>query len=894
MSNQQGSQVDELIPQLLEEVKAPLFEEAAKGVAILLVDASASTMSKFDQQLLIFDKFLDVVKTLGHTNYRVIFWNSPQSNEKYPQGTYMLPFVVKPDTLSAAFAVGKSSIVGPCLTCTHLGFNAIPNDWFHGNPTIYLITDGEMGWGGIEQHERQILKNELAAAIRRIANNNVRLNIITVENINRDFNQVEVNAAGSDVYNVISESKLTGLISQFVSYTPNGKFVQINKNKPPKGCIPYGEKYFSEFRTREFMDYVQGELKVNNTEDGQLKIAQNLSSTLDYLTRDKPRNMMADIIKTFSGMFSMDQNLVRFILTEAIEKERAGSAGVYSNYRAQLKNLFAQADALIKEDVRNAIGLQDNFVGYPIAGRVLTGSSRLVDKSLTIFRVRYPNAAYAQVPVFPLDGRLTELQEQCLRQWTRAVFAAMYNTNVMSDEIIYLVLGVVMLVVRSSTIADGVKDAYRRLGTVILRKKRLNSNITELQRLESGELPIPNSGKIEEFFTFMNSCCKKLNIETNPMKLWYEMCSAMGGKLFAAQSDLCLKHPEYKDEFKCLEYHCDEVPQEAAYDYNCIITLDDISSVGGYRIMSHQNAGGNRCEPVYLLSAAGKDTLLGSQNPVCPVCYNRLSERDFSAVGRKIPFELPQSYENKIFENAVAVVDANNGYNGGGNRGNNQRNARGGKDGNNNEPDALDALNNIDAKSNSNITNGTLVILKGVVGAGKSTWAAQARAYVEAQGRFCTVEGTDQYCKDGMHTREAVKKVERNLHAVLEGKYDRPVVIIDTCGESCGANQYKVFGTDFNGWKKIEVYPNLNRKNVPGYLAWSLRNVLTRKAPKINDNWYLNAESAGNQVCIDVHSKKSKALGFGGQWKFAGATVANLSDLADEYAKGLTEFKFDF
>lgn len=351
---------------------SPLFEEPANGDAILLIDSSGSTSSEFapGSPLTVFDKILSVASQLDHENFRLIFWNSPNFNRgKFSNGTIVLPFILKKNLLQMVFAsVSKDAVGG---TNPSIGFKAIPVEWLKNDPVVYLMTDGQFSRGNEER--------ELAQEINRI---NARICIIAVENIERDFNNLSevAGAAGGDIYRIIQQQHLTAKVSQFISYSrrkttneqklsnshteskthsSNGannlddviKFTHINKCKPPAGYIPYGDKYFSELRVNEFARFISGELKQDPSETKQLEIAQRLSTSLEYLTRDKPRTRADDIIKYFSSLFTVDADMIRWILADAIEKERSGQAGVFANYRADLKNLFQQADALIKRDV---------------------------------------------------------------------------------------------------------------------------------------------------------------------------------------------------------------------------------------------------------------------------------------------------------------------------------------------------------------------------------------------------------------------------------------------------------------------------------------------------------------------------------------------------------------
>jgi hypothetical protein len=90
------------------------------------------------------------------------------------------------------------------------------------------------------------------------------------------------------------------------------------------------------------------------------------------------------------------------------------------------------------------------------------------------------------------------------------------------------------------------------------------------------------------------------------------------------------------------------------------------------------------------------------------------------------------------------------------------------------------------------------------------------------------------------------------------------------------------------------VFPNLDRNNLAGYFAWSLRNVLRRGAANAGTDYYLSPVGAGVVVCIDVHKKKAKSL-FNQRefqaWQFAGASLANLDGLSNAYEAGLKPFE---
>lgn len=190
--------------------------------------------------------------------------------------------------------------------------------------------------------------------------------------------------------------------------------------------------------------------------------------------------------------------------------------------------------------------------------------------------------------------------------------------------------------------------------------------------------------------------------------------------------------------------------------------------------------------------------------------------------------------------------------------------------------------------------------MKGTVGSGKSTFTSKLKELCDEKGIVCIIEGTDKYCKTGMSVRVAIPLVTKALLSTNDVPSDKQVIIcIDTCGEQSNAKTTKFFDVDFSGWNRKDVYVNLNRNKLDGYLAWSLRNVLRRGAVTSESNYWLNPVGASVQVCIDVHTKKSKSLQLITKHSPApitssyGLTVSSaihmLNAKADEYEKYLNE-----
>ena len=899
---------------------------SGKHTTIVLVDASGSTILKNFESGLVFDKLKEIVKNLNEEDYRIIFWNSDRntqsdkSENSFTKGIFKLPFIVKKEKLDSAFQLVKPSIHGGCLTFPHLAFDNIPDEWIcrDGVTKIYFVTDGEMGYSTISKYEMASLKTALKESIKRlfVKYNNIQLNIITVEPKHMDFTQVETleRAAGCDVLNVIIENQMTNCITKFISYTINNLdgFVHINKNIPPPGFVPYADRYFSETRTGEFLVHLTEVIANTKDENELLKIVQQLAPTVSTLAKDKPSRYVKDIIRTFCGLFNntaLDIMFAQLILADAVQKECAGMANVFATYRAKLQDLYKQANELLFKNVKEAVGINEFFLSLPLNNKIVTGHYRLIDRNLTIGNTNYPQAVTEinniMVPVIPFDyGNASLMNEQCLRQWVRVLIHKMYGVNSMEDIVIHVVLSIVLQIVLSD-VDIAVKNSYRRLGTIMLKKKRMNTDVTELARLENGDLPTPNSGKIEVFYGYMDYIKQKLGIDVHSMTLWYALCLALDNSALVTKQLIHCKEFIEKDfpnvdplmllqmlkgKIHSITHY--SIAFENVLDYNCLVTLDDTSSTGGYRFLTHNTTLGSNCCPVYVLSKNGHQSLL--ENPrtsFCPICFAHLDKSHFEEVGPKpITIEQLQIFDDKMVNifattkpTPIAKIPIPTSGIGSA------------------TTNSISTVNTNVFAPKSGMLNkkGTLVIMKGTVGSGKSTYAALIKKNIEANNGHCFVVGTDEYCKTGMSVSDAIDKIKEKLMEInLIDNSKLLVVVIDTCGEKNPGNI--IFGVDFTGWNKLNVWPNLERSEMEGYLSWSLRNVLLRNKPDANDNYYLNPISVDVGKCADIHQTKARTLfgkkipkmsiSFGTSRENA---IVLLNDKANAYQQFLSE-KMDF
>ena len=868
--------------------------------AIALIDTSASTTLKFclpvkDQQgrtvapradgfeNSVFGAQCEILKKLPHKKFYLLFWSSAQNSGLYQNGFRTIPGAVSKESMELLFKTEFYKIEDRFLTNTALAFQRLPPDWLKTTKTVYLVTDGAMGGGNLDT---PTVQRELSNSLKYFRGN---LSILTVERTAKDFGNVEEvnNAAGSDVYKTVQENKLTNFICKFVSHYPGAlnpetkccdvqSFTHIQKMTPPTGYIPYGERYFLELNMDKFVKFIANEINDvvqnanvpgRNSESEQLTIAQRLTSTMFHLLKNKSSQLIDYNIKMFSRLFTLDQQVIYYILGESILQEREGKAQIIADYRRNLQNLFKDAQRKLNENVSQAISIGSAFCSFPVwdseyrsralmdehetkgCFNILTGPSKIVIETFNAKNGKFPRSCVSSTPVFGVYDEKTKLSlfnDQCLRQWIRTVYASRFNVNVQDDLIIYLVLAEVLAVYRSSIDAS-IKSSYLTLARTILNKKRISVEITEAKHLLDGNAPNLHNGTIDDFIATLESVIQMLGFTGKPMRLWFEivqMLEVVFPGMLDAQRVHCENHTDFNSELKTTIYRADSVAAASMYDFNCYLTLVDVSKEGGYGFVGHKSPTGFDCSPAFMLSQDGMQELKSRGNYSCPVCYARLNESYYVRVPPQIESKVPTLYS--IRRSGVKSSD-NNRY---------------------------------------------LIFMRGTVGAGKTTLSNFIQEKYTKLGFTVFNEGTDKYCKSGIQTRQAIGLVKRELSkAVLIPS--RCIVIIDTCGEIKSSAPFDI---NFDGWTTLEIYPNLDRNNLMGYLAWSLTNVLSRGPSGRSTEFYLCPSAKPGQeginLCKDVHRKKAIAL------NLYDRNFSNLSDsdrlaLAAQYAKTMKPVEFE-
>lgn len=427
--------------------------------------------------------------------------------------------------------------------------------------------------------------------------------------------------------------------------------------KMSPGHIPYGMMFFSERCVKDFIEYLREKIAIAQNEKDEIQLQEivlNLrEGTLVALTHDKPYEVCHGIIMTFCNLFNnteIDPIYVSNTFFDKFEKKWDNAEYNLRCHRKYQRNLFADANNALFRNVRNALRIGDTFMSLPIDGIIVWGSTNFINGGITFNDKVYPQSVAiindVIVPCLPMKPSGSRISDQCLRQWIRQIISKMYNVDYHGDICIYIILGLVLQVILSD-VDISIKDAYKLLGLTMLRKKRLNSNQSELLRLESGEIPIPNNGNIDDFYGYMTTVMKLLKFRlVRPFTLWYAMCLALhNDQLILNQLVHCRKDiladfsiepidllTNFADISMIRDY---ELPKDVILEYHCLITLDDTILTGGYCILPHKSESGS-CSPKFVFSNEGYADMMTSGNVCqCPICYSLLSKINFSKVGPK-------------------------------------------------------------------------------------------------------------------------------------------------------------------------------------------------------------------------------------------------------------------
>jgi hypothetical protein len=159
-------------------------------------------------------------------------------------------------------------------------------------------------------------------------------------------------------------------------------------------------------------------------------------------------------------------------------------------------------------------------------------------------------------------------------------------------------------------------------------------------------------------------------------------------------------------------------------------------------------------------------------------------------------------------------------------------------------------------------SKGIIIMLQGTVGSGKTSSRNELVSQLKEKYPLTYFE---VFCPDDISktgARNGVQVIKTNLFQFVQ----RPgsnIGIIDTCGESFNeADRNKTcFDVSLANFDVKIFRPNLiDDRDLEGYLAFSLDNVLSRPMHSSSTEFYLNHHGAGVETCVKVHTNKAKTL----------------------------------
>lgn len=846
-------------------------DAVAQPTAIALVDTSGSVFHTFSAGQSVYDKFRAVLEGLPHEQFRLCFWSS---RDYLNDGTFKFPFVIKRDALRQPFTVVAGKPRGG--TEAGLAFGVIDEWMREGTTTVYLLTDGTI-WD----------KSSFPGVMRDFVARwpDAQLHLVTVEAKHVDLEGREdiQGLVGSDIYAALVSERLTGMLSSFTSYTQNhdAGFKHIDRVRAPPGYLSFRSQLFRDAHMPQFLRHVQGLVAGMDTRDeaAMLRLLQDLVTPVARACRGKAAAQARALVTNFAALFRgscIDNNMAVFLLSEGCDADNSGRVQLITDLRAQLKQAFRQADLMLGDDVRNACAMAA-WVSLPTPVR---GDRTVLFRGCTLDHAvqgprAYRNGAVrvngALVAGLPLQLALPErtddavqggMAEQCTRQWVRLVVARTYGMGVTEDAIIYLVMGVAAWV-DAVCADDQVKTAWANLARIMLRKKRLHAAEEEWDLLERGETPTPNVGTVDQFLGILARVKAALcpASPASPWELWWAMCRPLG---LVHQ----LRHCEGVDEgarvqWPPLEVHA--VADCSAEDYKCIITLEDTAATGGMRLRAHTSITGMACRPAMVFSMAGMAALLASDVATCPYCYRDVRVDDFEAVP---PYSPPAADVTPLADplsqpwKKAAKAQASQG------------------------------LRRADAPTGGRAKAGCVVVhLRGTVGCGKSTFAAELQRWLENAGKSVAVLSTDvNVVAAGGDFKAGIAATKTQAAAAA----DKDVIIVDTCGDVDATTS--LFGLDVSAATHVPVLVNFtDKQSARGLLAFSLNNVLARDRPGQRDGVTVSLTAqAGVNKCVEVWRRKATAA-YSGEVKGLPHVMksvpktanAKLADLASGYADKL-------
>ena len=840
---------------------------------IILFDVSGSVIAnKKDGKYVIeimTETLFTRLKEMGVTFFKCIFFGSKNPN-KMKDGYIVDEGIFTVDNEESFLDTARSHADRFNLTCPHFAINNIPKSWLTAKANEYIelmyVGDGELYDGN--QNSKTSILTEFSKSITTFLDINplVRVSIHTVDVVHA-LNVGSENIAGMDVYDSLRSANLTSKISNFTLYTSLTHKDELFSNKiVPVGYIGYNKQMFLSSRESEFFSFVHNEIEqCHNTKIYDIVRYASASVASIIKTNGYSSHLAENMINSYSNLFKFYENdgsddiicedLTR-MFSKSVDNILKNQADLSTSFCTDRKKFFEEANAIMAKSVKDAIGtISEKGISFPlIDNKIYKVYMTEVTSPLS---VTMPYSCYKDVngnttPIIPLERRKGKMTNQCMRQTIRNYVSKIYGYSVQSEQAKFIPL-VFMVMAYFSEISSETKLAYIDTGICMLEKTLTGINITEMEHLRKG-----NSHTVKSWTNDLADVIRNLTkTSVHALAVWYVICKIIDEHI----GDDTLSRNQYTHVSKIVlvpehwRTLCNSFPkiseEEIAcsyYEFVCPITHDDTSK-GGYYVAPHpwnNRADGRICK---VNSVINKDPDIMEAFVVndcfsCTVCRARLNRSYLHYIEKPLSTaSLP------VHSKDICAV----------------------------------------------------IVIKGSIGSGKTTLTKQITRKLTEFGSVYSAN-TDRHCarlvKSGGNpksvTREAIQIVSNEL-AVFIATPGTKFIIMDTCGERHKDGVIFSVNVPTDTWKYYTFYANINPTSLTSsqfnnYFAWCMLHVLDRKKDGMGDDYWLNPESAGIDVCAKVMFDKSTAL-FPGKYKLPKfSTISEAHELLGPMASAYDEY----
>lgn len=638
----------------LEELSESKINNISLSIPIVLIDNSGSTSSlignlstlKYELKLI-----QDKLTTLRCQECYLMFWNSSEihCNE-----------AIKVSDLFKVFERLKIRPTGG--TDISVAIHNIPDSWYQKQTHIFVVTDGEVNQD----------RFKFTQQVFNLAKKYININIITVETNNCDYMTNTV-TAGSNIFNVLQNNKMTKYVRQFECYNNFHKtepFINLCNPQLDKGEFSFKEYVFKDEKFNEFVNIICEIINHNNTNSDYLdKLMYFIAFTIFSYTKNKSQRIKNEVVRLFTSLFEevfSDTKKLTDIFESEIVAHIEGTGKTFQQYKENRKKLFEKTLDDLKFNVMECFTFANRFMSF-IINTKNSRTKKILESNITNSYVRLSDTYYHNggisygnhlLPMLPLNcekkisndtNNDTEnySSHQALRQWIRAIYARIHQIQVNDERILYLFL-TDMMSVALSDLPEHIKNGYRECARIMLDAKRFNSgDLKQIVFLTMGNKPKP---MITGYFTIeeiLQQCKNHFNefVNISLDELWYGICLTFNDeKLIAAQI------PDDYDRVTLLHvlkifnitYSYENIIMKKELNYQDYLTLEDISETGGYQYPDYKY-GKKIFKSTLLISNNTYANLIAtsiatsSDNwTLCPITGSKLNLNNFIKIPPKI------------------------------------------------------------------------------------------------------------------------------------------------------------------------------------------------------------------------------------------------------------------